>query len=80
METAYPALLKAIRTRVDENKASREIHDFVKALPERECRNFVEDALTHFQDCDNSCDYGNVMARTLHMYGYEIYERLKGWN
>ena len=78
-EDMYHALVKAIRERTKEDKESREIHRFVKSLTDRECREFVEDALQYFREADNASEYGNVMIRALHMYGYEVYPRLKTW-
>lgn len=78
-EDAYRALLKVVRERIREDKESREIHAFVKSLTEDECKAFVEDALQHFRESDDAKEYGNIMARTLHMYGYEIYGKLSKW-
>lgn len=78
-ENSYHAIIKVVRERVREDKTSRKIHEFVKTLPESECRAFLEDALHHFNEAEDACDYGNIMARTLHMYGYEVYDRLKEW-
>lgn len=78
-EDAYRALLKVVRERIREDKESREIHAFVKSLTEAECKAFVEDALQHFREAGDAKEYGNIMARTLHMYGYEIYGKLSKW-
>lgn len=78
-EQMYKALIKALRERANDDKETRDIEAFVKGLSDRECREFVEDALQHFREVDNARDFGNVIARSLHMYGYEIYPRLKKW-
>lgn len=75
----YHALVKVIKERSREDRESRAIHEFVKGLSDRECRNFVEDALQHFRESEDAKEYGNVMIRSLHMYGYEVYPRLKAW-
>lgn len=76
-ERMYKALIKALRERAKEDRESREIHLFVKNLSDADCRAFVEDALQYFRETDSARDYGNVMVRALHMYGYEIYPKLK---
>lgn len=78
-EQMYKALIKVLRERAKEDKESREIHAFVKSLSDKECRDFVEDALQYFRETDNARDYGNTIARSLHMYGYEIYPKLAKW-
>lgn len=79
-EQMYKALISALRKRANEDRESRAIEAFVKGLTDKECRAFVEDALQYFRETENACDYGNVMARALHMYGYEIYPRVKTWH
>lgn len=78
-EEMYKALVKALKERSKEDKESRRIHSFVSGLTDKECRAFVEDALHYFAESENAKDYGNVMIRSLHMYGYEVYPRLKQW-
>ena len=78
-EEMYHALIRAIKDRIKEDKESRNIHAFVNGMSDAACREFVEDALQHFRESENAKDYGNVMIRALHMYGYEVYPRLKEW-
>lgn len=75
----YHALIRAIKDRAKEDKESRNIHAFVSRMSDATCREFVEDALQHFRESENAKDYGSVMIRALHMYGYEVYPRLKEW-